>query len=273
MSTRYYKTKTEPTKGSCRFHQPRAWIPGRKARAGLQLPLPGQLSSTKTALPHTPGDAVLWETGSRRDSQPQEKQPPCPDLDLQPTPALCSDVTQQCPSSRKISMLEELVLGLEAEPPMASPVPCPEVRTQGTLTPQSTSTTKMKIHTTGSEESLSLNGRGTPTKWLKNQTKILPKFQTLRWIHAGAQEKQDCHVSSPCLPQENPPLELGRKVKLVFRSYSSLWITPRRTHLRAIAAFSNSSQFPYGTWELLTWCLNNSKHHLHWALSNFMGNN
>lgn len=79
MSTKYYKSKTEATKGFCHFHQARTWIPGRKARAGLQLPLPGGGS----ALQHRGcSSSRSWRCCALRNrkqqrSQPQQKQPLC----------------------------------------------------------------------------------------------------------------------------------------------------------------------------------------------------
>lgn len=58
MPTRYCETK--PTEDFCCFYQPSARIPGRKARAGLWLPLPGGRSEPAhglllLTLPETPG--------------------------------------------------------------------------------------------------------------------------------------------------------------------------------------------------------------------------
>lgn len=243
MSTRCYKTKTEPTKGFCCFHQPRAWIPGRKARVGLQLPLPDGGS----ALQHGGcSSSHSWRCSEKHKTVEIPTSTETTSLfwtlmcfGLQPTQTSCSDVTQQCLASRKMPMAGGgacaraggRAFGLSTGAPWPPLRPVWKCEPSEHWHPWEHPPQKIKIHTTGNEEPLSLTGRGIPTRQLKNQTKVLAKFQTLRWIHAGAQKKQDYHTSSPCLPQENPPLELGRKVKLVFLSYSLLWITPPRAHL------------------------------------------
>lgn len=111
MSTRCYKTKTEPTKGFCCFHQPRAWIPGRKARAGLQPPLPDGGS----ALQHGGcSSSHSWRCSEKHKTVEIPTSTETTSLfwtlmcfGLQPTQTSCSDVTQQCLASRKMPMAGE----------------------------------------------------------------------------------------------------------------------------------------------------------------------
>lgn len=102
MPTRYYKTKTEPTKGFSSFHQPRVWIPGRKApRWWLSSPVQRLLFLTLLEMLYSKKEKAA-EIPASSETAFLSWTLMC--LDLQPTQTSRADVTQQCPASRKMPM-------------------------------------------------------------------------------------------------------------------------------------------------------------------------
>lgn len=103
------KPKLSPPRASATFISPGPEYLAERQRLGFSYlsQVVAQLSSTEAALPHTPGDAVLWQRESSRDPNLNRNNLSVlnPDVLRPPTHSnFALRSYQQCPASRKMPM-------------------------------------------------------------------------------------------------------------------------------------------------------------------------